>query len=302
MLADGAKREHHDDALPHFIVTGFGPFRGVANNPTTTIVEELPSFLISEEARRSVGLRSCTPKELASNVTTHIFETSAEDVRRWQDDWFDRLSQEVERIHPPKTSTCAGNNGGNETGAGTDAAATLCGNRRNVVLIHLGVHYKAECFHLESSAYNEASFRVPDERGFRPRDECVLSTDGGCAARRGEKLSTTLMVPPLVKGMVSRGHPSKLSGDPGRFFVCNYTYCYSLDKCRRFNTTGANEADRPTLYSIFVHVPLFQISGKEEQLKFVVGLMDEISMQLGGELGRSMMLGCFPTILHCHSI
>jgi pyroglutamyl-peptidase len=216
---------------------------------------------------------------LASNVTTHIFETSAEDVRRWQDDWFDRLSQEAEH-------------GGNETGAG--AAATLCGNRRNVVLIHLGVHYKAECFHLESSAYNVASFRVPDERGYQPRDECVLSTEGGCA-RREEKLSTTLKVPPLVKGMVSRGHPSKLSGDPGRF-VCNYTYCYSLDKCRRFNatapttsdssfdactsSTGANKTDRPTLYSIFVHVPLFQISGKEEQLEFVVGLMDEISMQL----------------------
>lgn len=291
----GAKRERQDDALPHFIVTGFGPFRGVTNNPTTTIVKELPSFLISEEARCRVGLRSCTPKELASNVTTHIFETSAEDVRRWQDDWFDRLSQEIECIHPPiDTSTCT-RIGGNETGAGA-AAATLCGNRRNVVLIHLGVHYKAKCFHLESSAYNEASFRVPDERGYQPRDECVLSTtDGGCA-RRGEKLSTTLKVPPLVKRMISRGHPSKLSGDPGRF-VCNYTYCYSLDKCRRFNATapttfdssfdactagiGANKTDGPTLYSIFVHVPLFQISGKEEQLDFVVDLMDEISMQLG---------------------
>ena len=123
----------------------------------------------------------------------------------------------------------------------------------------------------------------------------LSTTDGGCA-RRGEKLSTTLKVPPLVKRMVSRGHPSKLSGDPGRF-VCNYTYCYSLDKCRRFNATapttfdssfdacttgiGANKTDGPTLYSIFVHVPLFEISGKEEQFEFVVGLMDEISMQLG---------------------
>ena len=253
MLADGAKREHHDDALPHFIVTGFGPFRGVANNPTTTIVEELPSFLISEEARRSVGLRSCTPKELASNVTTHIFETSAEDVRRWQDDWFDRLSQEVERIHPPKTSTCAGNNGGNETGAGTDAAATLCGNRRNVVLIHLGVHYKAECFHLESSAYNEASFRVPDERGHQPKDECVLPTgDGGCA-RRGEKLSTTLKVPPLVKGMVSRGHPSKLSGDPGRSsFAITLTAIRSISAVDLTQRAQMRRTDQLSIPSLFM--------------------------------------------------
>ena len=271
-------KDKNDEALPHFVVTGFGPFQGVTENPTTTIVNELRTYLSNV---CDIGLTSCTPKQLASNVTTHIFETSAEDVRQWQDEWFERLSREVERGSPAR--------GGGETDSEA-AAAELCDQGRNdVVLLHLGVHYKAKCFHLESSAFNDASFRVPDERGYQPKEECVLPAGDGC---HGDRLSTTLKVPLLVKKMESRGYPSKLSGDPGRF-VCNYTYCYSLNKCSRFNSTvptpdtssvvvdGAER--RPTLSSIFVHVPLLQITGKEEQLEFLAVLLDEITMCLRGK-------------------
>ena len=269
-----------DKALPRFVVTGFGPFRGVADNPTTTIVKELRSYLSNVCDN---GLSSCTPQQLASNITTHIFETSAEDVRQWQDEWFDRLLGEVECGSTTRR--------GDETNSEANAAE-FCDQGKNdvVVLLHLGVHYKAQCFHLESSAYNDATFRVPDERGYQPKEECVLPAADGCAY--GDKLSTTLKVPLLVKKMQSRGYPSKLSGDPGRF-VCNYTYCYSLNKCNRFNSTvpAPNTASvavdcakrRPTLYSIFVHVPLFHVTGKEEQLEFLVALLDEISMWLRGE-------------------
>ena len=249
------------EALPHFVVTGFGPFQGVADNPTTTIVKELLSYL-SSKGECDIALSSCRAQQLASNVTTHVFETSAEDVRQWQDEWFDRLSRA--RGNDTEASVVVGEIG------------TRSRRGRDVVLLHLGVHYKAKCFHLESSAYNDASFRVPDERGYQPENECV-SADG-CAY--GDILSTNLKVPLLVKKMKTRGYPTKLSGDPGRF-VCNYTYFYSLDKCNRFNATAStSKAEKPTLYSIFVHVPQFQIAGKDEQFGFLVALMDEISLQL----------------------
>ena len=274
------KGKNDKEALPHYMVTGFGPFLGVAENPTTTIVNDLHTYLTNV---CDIGLSSCTPKRLASNVTTHIFETSAEDVRQWQDEWFDRLSRGVECGSTTR--------GGGETDSEAAAAELSDQGGNDVVLLHLGVHYKAKCFHLESSAYNDASFRVPDERGYQPNHECVLSAGDGC---HGDRLSTTLNVPVLVKKMESRGYPSKLSGDPGRF-VCNYTYCYSLHKCNQYNSTvptpdTARVVDlvntpkrRPTLSSLFVHVPLFHVTGKEEQLEFLAVLLDEISMCLREE-------------------
>ena len=272
------KGKNDKEALPNYVITGFGPFRGVAENPTTTIVNELHTYLTNV---CDIGLSSCTPKRLASNVTTHIFETSAEDVRQWQDEWFDRLSRGVECGSTTR--------GGGETDSEAAAAELSDQGGNDVVLLHLGVHYKAKCFHLESSAYNDASFRVPDERGYQPNDECVLPAGDG---RHGDRLSTTLNVPVLVKKMESRGYPSKLSGDPGRF-VCNYTYCYSLNKCNQFNSTAlppdtASVVDlvvdtpkrRPTLSSLFVHVPLFHVTAKDQQLEFLAVLLDEISMCL----------------------
>lgn len=282
-----------------FVVTGFGPFRGVSDNPTTTIVNALPSHLadlataaaastaISKEdedcddATGSARISCSNAKMLASNTTTHIFETSAQDVKRTIDDLYG--------------SPGGGNINMTHTGS-TD-----------VVLLHLGVNYLGVNFQVERAAYNDASFRVPDERGFQPKGECIISeelNEGGCldddddvrrtaAPPYGHKLSTTLNVPSLVHKMsTERGYGDcvKVSSDPGRF-VCNYAYCYSLHKASRHNETAAAAALQldegavrafpcETVHSLFLHVPPFRVVKMEKQIDFVCDLMDLISAEL----------------------
>ena len=65
------------------------------------------------------------------------------------------------------------------------------------------------------------------------------------------------------------------STDPGRY-VCNYTYCYSLNK---FCSSEGGDGNK--FYSLFLHVPPFKLIPEEEQLKFVVDLMQLIEEQVG---------------------
>ena len=46
-----------------------------------------------------------------------------------------------------------------------------------ILRIHLGVDQRATCFKLERTAYNNMNFRVPDENGFMPSDQCIDSLD-----------------------------------------------------------------------------------------------------------------------------
>lgn len=129
------------------------------------------------------------------------------------------------------------------------------------VWIHLGVDAKANNFKLEQSAYNgdaahapsrgafplaaphlpascpsglcsdwkcadaEATFRVPDERGWEPCEECI---DG--ALKKGWKLSTALPTKSLCARLRKLGFNVGVSHDPGRF-VCNWLYFTSLKGC-----------------------------------------------------------------------
>ena len=83
-----------------------------------------------------------------------------------------------------------------------------------------------------------------------------------------------------------------VSGDAGRF-VCNYVYCYSLDKTSMFNSTHGEEdgLERecknsekkriyPTMHSLFLHVPPFKNKTEERQMEFVAKLMKSIRQQL----------------------
>ena len=276
-----------------FVVTGFGPFRGVSDNPTTTIVNALPSHLADLSAAATkedhcdgtgcASVSSVNAQYLASNTTTHIFETSAQDVKKSIDDLF--------------------------TAGGGTINATGC---KDVVLLHLGVNYKGKWFQLESAAYNDASFCVPDERGYQPKGECIVSAEENeescscevdlkrmIAPPYGHKLSTTLKVPSLVQNMSSKrgyGNCVMSSSDPGRF-VCNYAYCYSLHKSSRYNETAAAAIQSgvgadgdyccTTVHSLFLHVPPFHVVEMETQMAFVCDLMDLIQAELAKSRGRA---------------
>jgi hypothetical protein len=132
------------------------------------------------------------------------------------------------------------------------------------VWIHLGVDAKSSKFKLEQSAYNgetpcaalnvklplaalhlpisclwvfsplvlignfadaEATFRVADERGWEPCEECIDK-----AIKKGSKLSTALPTRSLCARLKKLGFDVDVSHDPGRF-VCNWLYFCSLKGC-----------------------------------------------------------------------
>lgn len=129
------------------------------------------------------------------------------------------------------------------------------------VLLHLGVNFKGTNFQLEQCAYNEAHFRIPDEKGYQPRNKKVIDgCDPTLTTRLDvEKLQTYIGLESVV-----------VSTDPGRF-VCNYTYYCSLSKLQQ---------DENSVYSLFLHVPPFSTIPEEEQLRVVTLVMKAIREQL----------------------
>ena len=219
-----------------FIVTGFGPFRDSKRNPTSTIAQRIVSYL-QEKGEH----------DIANSTSSMVVEVSADAARRQVDAIFEEIWSTNGIGHTPFHQT--------------------------VVLLHLGVNYKGEKFQLESFAYNEADFRIPDERKFQPKHEPIIK---GVAL--GEPLRTHFDIPSLVKELYRLrcndcdATKAMISIDPGRF-VCNYIYYHSLNKCRsgpRF----------PSVRCMFLHVPPLAVFCETEQLDFVVNLMVAMKRQV----------------------
>ena len=68
-----------------------------------------------------------------------------------------------------------------------------------------------------------------------------------------------------------------VSTDPGRF-VCNYTYCISLDKSATQNHVGDEE--QTAYHSLFIHVPPFSVVPEDRQYDFVLQVIDTIWRQV----------------------
>ena len=266
-----------------FVITGFGPFGGVPVNPTSQIADQLVAFLQQQEAN----------EKLDRVVETTILEVSAKAVR----EFLDHLS--IQRQH--------------------------------VVMLHLGVNYRGTGFQLETCAYNDATFRIPDEQGYQPTKESIvpelpwdttvkttLNVEDLCqrlqarySSASGWNTSSIVSgaVSPIQKslcGFVGGDGDSSdsqqnddnsdtrrlgckvfASTDPGRF-VCNYTYCYSLNKfCQPPPGATAAESETlqqvPTVWSLFLHVPPVNIIPIDTQLQFVADLIESIQEQITTE-------------------
>jgi pyroglutamyl-peptidase len=227
-------------------VTGFGPFFGVSINPTMILVQRLEKELDTLASTMGIDV-----------IKALILETSAEAVRKELDD----IHQEI--CSDPNLAGC------------------------HVVFLHLGVNYMGKKFQLENSAYNDATFRVPDERGYQPHGICILegstcskSTKSKGVHQFGKSLRTTLRLKEVCSmlEMESNAQPVFISNDPGRF-VCNYTYCMSLDKC--LSSAENSQSDNETKYhSLFVHVPPFRVIPEDNQYVFVLEIMKKIQQQL----------------------
>jgi pyroglutamyl-peptidase len=134
------------------------------------------------------------------------------------------------------------------------------------VYLHLGVNYKGTQFQLEQCAYNDATFRIPDEQGYQPRNKCIVDN-----VPLKSSLTTLLDLETICDALHTMA-PVIVSTDPGRF-VCNYTYYYSLTKTRQ----------TPGVHSLFVHVPPFGVISEETQMKVVMEILQCIDTQLSNQ-------------------
>mmetsp|Transcript_1557 Transcript_1557/g.3478 ORF Transcript_1557/g.3478 Transcript_1557/m.3478 type:complete len:342 (+) Transcript_1557:372-1397(+) len=305
-----------------FILTGFGPFRGVPDNPTNTLVRRLAKEIEAPSLSSSLASRSNI-----DIIETHVLETSAMGVQR-------ELTAIYE--HVKKYGRSMEGNAVDGAGGGEEKKMD---KTKSVVVVHLGVNYRGTQFQLEQCAYNDATFRVPDERGYQPKGVCVLgnhahldvlkndkeraeyspsntieksanakdstgnensnlcSVNSEVSAKRkppahkfGKCFKTTLDLDEIYNGLKDGNNNNSLiviSKDPGRF-VCNYTYCLSLDKCssikgdeRKYaNSDSDHDRTSADVHTLFVHVPPYKIVEEDEQYEFILDILEAIELQM----------------------
>ncbi|CAM9484278.1 unnamed protein product [Ectocarpus sp. 4 AP-2014] len=290
-----------------FHVTGFGVFNGVADNPTTHLVNDLQGEL--EARRRGAGAgANCKggqqigttgkaggsgPPALDGDNGEEDFEVQSCTVLHVSAEVGGRQLRELHAassafsmrgggreavLNGDPASTAGGGTGGlghasvatagrcggsgeggksADEGGGPGCAnseqgdATTGGNATAVngdndeedckdndddekvatVFVHCGVNGGSERFALETRGFNEATFRVPDEQGYRPSFVPVEQDNpftGHCRV-------TTVPVADVLARLERSGWGREYveeSKDAGRF-VCNYVYYSSLGLCER---------------------------------------------------------------------
>ncbi|KAF6156480.1 hypothetical protein GIB67_011281 [Kingdonia uniflora] len=121
-------------------VTGFKKFYGVSENPTETIVTNLKDFVQKRGLPNGVVLGSC-----------NILETAGQGA-------LSPLYQILESAVTKQYSESP--------------------NPGRVVWLHFGANSGATKFAIEHQAFNEATFRCPDELGWKPLKSPIIAADG----------------------------------------------------------------------------------------------------------------------------
>ncbi|KAL3726498.1 hypothetical protein ACJRO7_031400 [Eucalyptus globulus] len=140
-------------------VTGFKKFRGVLENPTEAIVNNLKSFIEKKGLPPGVTLGTCTTLETAGDGAV-------------------RKLLEVM-----------------ESGTLTNGSTY----NEQVVWLHLGVYPGAPKFAIERQAVNEATFGCPDEMGWQPQQLPIVPEDGQTSRTRQTSFSTEAILEFLMK-------------------------------------------------------------------------------------------------------
>jgi peptidyl-tRNA hydrolase len=226
-------------------VTGFGRFRGVEDNPSASLVRSLP-----------VGTPLADGAAVISDVA--VVEVSAAAA----DEALATIRDQVAVPPPPPSSS-------------SSSSSPL-----HHVLLHFGVAAGAPCFFLEQQAFNDKSFRIPDERGYQPREEPIDVSEGAIGTTRATDLPTEA----LAAALAARGHAVQASKDPGRF-LCNYIYYRSQQTASQLTAAaaaagGAAFSPRGVVHPLFVHVPSADVADTAAQTRFALDLIEEITAVL----------------------
>jgi len=135
---------------------------------------------------------------------------------------------------------------------------------REHVFLHLGVHPSATSYHIETKAWNNANFPLPDMSG-----KVALQQPINAAKKHESFLESTVDCKRLLDLLSDKR--CKLSTDPGRY-LCNYIYYRSL-------TIAENCKAKCRV--LFIHVPHFSHIAESEQYKLCCSI---ISILAGGGL------------------
>jgi pyroglutamyl-peptidase len=115
-------------------------------------------------------------------------------------------------------------------------------NNNNTIYIHLGVSALSKVVCLEQCAYNNMTFRVPDEGGYQPLHQCI-----DCASEFDTTLQSDLPLHSISTQVSSEcgSEVVTVSRDPGRY-LCNYIYYRTLSHCVKSGQVKQ---------CVFIHVP-----------------------------------------------
>ncbi|CAE7367051.1 pcp [Symbiodinium sp. CCMP2592] len=174
-------------------VTGFGPFMGVEDNPSSVLCETLQKYVqegIPPENVPGDVLRDFEASDIsllglrALDVAAQTCQTEVPEIHR-------SLREKKEAF--PKTETA---------------------------VVHLGVAGNRKHISLECRGVNEANFRVPDVLGWQCCGEPVIDDSPPV-------LYCSLRLPEILAEMHDKGVNCEISTDAGRY-VCNYIFFQSL--------------------------------------------------------------------------
>ena len=192
------------------IITGFGAFGGLPDNPSSTLVNTIISNTTIE------GYMNEGPNNKFQIVQHAILDTSVEGAKELQ-----KLQKLPASFH-----------------------------------LHLGVHGGAKQIHVESQAFNNDDFRIPDNKGIQLKNHTI-------APECPEIYQTSIDVCKLVESL---GEGYCVSNDPGRF-LCNHVFFQSLRWCATCDGTK---------HCLFVHVPPFSVVSFKDQYQLILKLLNTL--------------------------
>ena len=192
------------------IITGFGAFGGLPDNPSSTLVNTIISNTTIE------GYMNEGPNNKFQIIQHAILDTSVEGAKELQ-----KLQKLPASFH-----------------------------------LHLGVHGGAKQIHVESQAFNNDDFRIPDNKGIQLKNHTI-------APECPEIYQTSIDVCKLVESL---GEGYCVSNDPGRF-LCNHVFFQSLRWCATCDGTK---------HCLFVHVPPFSVVSFKDQYQLILKLLNTL--------------------------
>ncbi len=281
-----------------FVLTGFGQFSNVGQNPTETLVQELPAYAKGKLPANASIVAASALEVSIEGVLSYLVMTRPDGTL------IGPAADFSNAVKNGSEFTIYSDQNGKSTSASESdskakpgAVAKLVRPLKQIlpdaqdpeyqkdrilparpadthrIYIHMGLH-GAHDIAVESRAWNSANFRVPDVAGNQPRNKRADATYLDKNGKVVEILYTSLPLEAAVKTL-SRSYPTRLGTDPGEY-ICNFTFFHALRNALHdtvgLPSTPIAERD-PCDHALFVHMPMFSYVTKQKQLECMMALM-----------------------------